>query len=111
MSIPTIYLIYGAIFVFAIVRVEGLYFFLSDLRSDRSTVNRRMSLLAREEDKGSVFLKLRRPDPESWKNFGILADPLSALNRIVVQSGLTITTGFLYRIPANEMPDAKFPDE
>jgi len=93
MSIPAIYFIYGAIFLFAILLVEGLYFFLTDLRSDRTTVNRRMRMLAREENTGQVFLKLRRPDPASWKSFGILASPLSALNRLVLQTGLLITTG------------------
>ena len=93
MSIPAHYLIYGAIFLFAILLVEGLYYFVSSLRSDRSTVNRRMRMLSKDEDQGSVFLKLRRPDPESWKKFGILADPLSALNRLVIQTGLLFTTG------------------
>jgi len=93
MSIPPIYLIYGATFLFAILLVEGLYYFLSDLRSDRSTVNRRMRMLSKEEDTGSVYLKLRRPDPESWSGYGVLAEPLSALNRLVVQSGLAITVG------------------
>ena len=93
MPIPTLYLIYGTTFLFAILLIEGLYYFLSDFRSDRDAVNRRMRMLSRNEDSGKVFLKLRRPDPESWKHFGALAEPLSALSRLVLQTGLTITTG------------------
>lgn len=93
MSIPPIYLIYGAIFLFAILFVEGLYYFISSLRSDRSTVNRRMRMLSKEADAGEVFLKLRRPDPDSWKKFGVLSEPLGALNRLVIQTGLMVTTG------------------
>ena len=93
MSIPAHYLIYGAIFLFAILLVEGLYYFVSSLRSDRSTVNRRMRMLSKDDDQGNVFLKLRRPDPESWKKFGVLAEPLTALNRLVLQTGLLVTTG------------------
>jgi tight adherence protein B len=105
MPIPVDYLIYGATFLFAILLVEGLYFFLSDLRSDRNAVNRRMRMLSGKEDAGDVFLKLRRPDPESWKKFGILGDPLSALNRLVLQTGLTIKTGriILYAIAGSVM--------
>ena len=91
MSIPAHYLIYGAIFLFAILLVEGLYYFVSSLRSDRSTVNRRMRMLSKDEDQGSVYLKLRRPDQESWKKFGALAEPLIALNRLVLQTGLLVS--------------------
>lgn len=92
MSIPPIYLIYGATFLFAILFVEGLYYFISSLRSDRSTVNRRMRMLSKEADAGEVFLKLRRPDADPFKNFGFLSEPLGALDRLVVQTGLIVTT-------------------
>ena len=45
MAFDTIYLIYGAIFLAALLLVEGLYVLMTDSRGGRDSVNRRMQML------------------------------------------------------------------
>ncbi len=92
MPISINYLIYGATFLFAILLIEGLYFLITDLRSDRNYTNRRMGMLSSVQDPSAVFANLRRPPSVVWAYLGSLGEPLYALNNVIMRAGLTIPT-------------------
>ncbi len=93
MSIEPIYLLYGAIFLAALLLVEGLYLLYQDTRGSAGAVNRRMSMLATGRDSQEVFERLRRKPMSQAERFGYLGTLAMRFDRLIAQSGLTITTG------------------
>jgi tight adherence protein B len=93
MIIEPIYLLYGAIFLAALLLVEGLYLLYQDMRGGSSAVNRRMSMLATGKDSQKVFEHLRRKPPAVAQQLGILGAWFVRFDRLIAQSGLTISTG------------------
>jgi len=93
MSIEPIYLLYGAIFLAALLLVEGLYLLYQDTRGTTGAVNRRMSMLATGRDSQEVFERLRRKPMSRAERFGYFGTLAMRFDRLIAQSGLTITTG------------------
>ena len=93
MIIEPIYLLYGAIFLAALLLVEGLYLLYQDTRGGSSAVNRRMSMLATGKDSQQVFEHLRRRPTSRAEQLGIFGGWFVRFDRLIAQSGLTISTG------------------
>jgi tight adherence protein B len=93
MIIEPIYLLYGAIFLAALLLVEGLYLLYLDTRGGSSAVNRRMSMLATGKDSQQVFEHLRRKPTDRAERLGIFGGWFVRFDRLIAQSGLTISTG------------------
>lgn len=93
MPITPINLLYGAIAICALLLVEGLFYLILDSRGGQRSVNRRMRMLSDGKEGQDVYAVLRRPEPESWKQFGPFGDAFAKLNDLLTQTGLTIATG------------------
>ncbi len=91
--IEPVWLLYGAIFLAALLLIEGLYLLYVDTRAGHGAVNRRMSLLAAGGDSRVVFETLRRKPLRRAHQLGPLGDVIIRLDRLIAQSGLTISTG------------------
>ena len=100
MIIEPIYLLYGAIFLAALLLVEGLYLLYQDTRGGSSAVNRRMSMLATGKDSQQVFEHLRRKPTTRAQQLGMFGGWFVRLDRMIAQSGLTISTGRMLLIMA-----------
>ncbi len=59
MTFDTIYILYGAIFMAALLLVEGLYYLFTDGKVGRDAVNRRMKMLEAGATTREVFETLR----------------------------------------------------
>lgn len=93
MIVQPIYLLYGAIFLAALMLVEGLYLLYVDAYGSHGAVNRRMSMLASGKDSRAVYEKLRRKPMRRAHQLGPLGGPVIWLDRMIAQSGLTVSTG------------------
>ena len=96
MSFNPVYLLYAAIFIAALLAIEGIYYLFSDGFAGRRAANRRMSALARGVSSTDVLAQLRRQSLEYWAAFGNLARPLMAIDRLLTRSGLTATLRQLF---------------
>ena len=92
MIIEPIYLLYGAIFLAALLLVEGLYLLYQDTRGGSSAVNRRMSMLASGKDSQTVFKHLRRKPTTKASRLGLFGAWFVRFDRLIAQSGLIIST-------------------
>ncbi len=97
MPFDPIYLAYGAIFLFVLLLVEGLYYLLADSRrGGGQNINRRLQMLASGADSREVLYKLRRiskkKDGKSFTEAIQLIGPRNWLDDLINQSGLTIST-------------------
>ncbi len=91
MAFDTIYLIYGGVFLAALLLVEGVYYLFFEGRVGRDAVNRRMKMLASGATTREVFETLRR-DPQKKVSFlGPLANWGAKLDHLIQQTGLTLT--------------------
>jgi len=93
MIIEPIYLLYGAIFLAALLLVEGLYLLYQDTRGGSSAVNRRMSMLATGKESKQVFEHLRRNPTTRSQGLGIFGRWFVRFDRLIAKSGLIISTG------------------
>jgi tight adherence protein B len=93
MIIEPIYLLYGAIFLAALLLVEGLYLLYQDTRGGSRAVNRRMSMLATGKESQQVFEHLRRKPTARAERLGIFGGWFVRFDRLIGQSGLTISAG------------------
>ncbi len=91
MTFDAIYLLYGAIFLAALLLIEGLYYLYADSRSGRDAANRRMQMLAGGASTREVFETLRRKPREKIDFLGPLSDLSGKLDRLIQTSGLTIS--------------------
>ncbi len=91
MTFDAIYLLYGAIFLAALLLIEGLYYLYADGRSGRDAANRRMQMLAGGATTREVFEMLRRKPREKIDFLGPLTDLSGKLDRLIQTSGLTIS--------------------
>ncbi len=69
--------------------VETLYLLLFSTTSYRKNVNRRMRLMKDEPDRENILVQLRRE--RGLTSGGFYSLPLVSLNRLVLQSGVTVT--------------------
>ncbi len=93
MIIEPVFLLYGAIFLAALLLVEGLYLLYQDTRGGGSAVNRRMRMLATGKDGQEVFQHLRRKPTSRAEQLGILFAWFVRFDRLIAKSGLTISAG------------------
>lgn len=91
MTFDAIYLLYGAIFLAALLLIEGLYYLYADGRSGRDAANRRMKMLAGGASTREVFEKLRRKPMAKIDFLGPFSDLSGKLDRLIQTSGLTIS--------------------
>jgi tight adherence protein B len=87
-EIDPVYVIYLFVALAAGLFVEGLYLLLFNTRSYRKNVNRRLRLLEDQPDREAMLVQLRRE--RGLSNAGDYRLPLVALNRLILQSGMTI---------------------
>lgn len=92
MSFEPVYLFYGAVFLGALLLVEGLYYLIADNLIGRRNVNRRMTMLASGTESREVLEKLRRKAVRRTHAWGAIGDLYFAFDRLITQSGLTIPT-------------------
>ncbi|MFQ6017196.1 MAG: type II secretion system F family protein [Kiloniellaceae bacterium] len=90
-SFDTIYLLYGAIFLAALLLIEGVYYLFADSRVGRDAANRRMRMLESGVASREVFETLRRKPRKRSDLFGPLSDLPAQFDHLLQQSGLTIS--------------------
>jgi tight adherence protein B len=83
-----IYVVYVFVAVSAGLFVEGLYLLLFTKSSYRKNINRRLRLMQDKKDRESILIELRRE--RGLTGGGDYRLPIVALNKLVLQSGLTI---------------------
>src|SRR5215469_11445402 len=82
------YAVYAFAAVSAILFAEGVYLLFFSATSYRNRVNRRLSLLNETVDRQAILVQLRRERGLTMGGDFML--PSVALNRLIVQSGLSI---------------------
>lgn len=92
-EIDEIHLFYFLAAISAILFAEAVYLFFYKSASYRSHLNRRLRLMKTQPNREEILVQLRRE--RSLTASGNYASPLVTLNRLVLQSGLTITVGKL----------------
>src|SRR5262245_26230344 len=93
-----VYLIYLLVAVSVGLFVEGVYLLFFSGGSYRKNVNRRLKLLKNQPDRENILVQLRRG--RGLSSSGGYSIALESLNRLVLQSGLTIGIGKLLMIVA-----------
>src|SRR5262249_25087383 len=93
-EIDPIYLVYLLVAVSAGFLVEGIYLLFFSGASYRKTVNRRLKLLRNEPNRENILVQLRKE--RGLTSTGGYRIGLEALNRLVLQSGLTIGMSKLF---------------
>lgn len=91
MPFDTTYILYGAIFLAALLLIEGLYYLHADSRSGRDAVNRRMRMIESGATTREVFDTLRRKPREKTSLLGPFDNLGSWLDRLIQQAGLTVS--------------------
>jgi tight adherence protein B len=86
-EIDSIYIVYIFVALAAGLFVEGIYLLFFNARSYRKNINRRLKLLDNQPDREATLVQLRRE--RGLSNAGDYRLPLVALNRLILQSGLT----------------------
>jgi tight adherence protein B len=82
------YVIYGFAAVSAILFAEAAYLLLFKATSYRSRINRRLALLSDTPDRVNVLVQLRKE--RGLNQQGGFKLPIASLNRLILQSGVTI---------------------
>src|SRR5262245_48784743 len=83
-----VYLIYLLVAISAGLFVEGVYLLFFAGGSYRKNVNRRLKLLKGQPDRENILVQLRRE--RGLSSSGGYSIALESINRLVMQSGLTI---------------------
>ena len=92
-DIDPVYVVYLFVALAAGLFVEGIYLLFFNARSYRKNINRRLRLMDNQPDRESVLVQLRRE--RGLTTAGDYRLPLVALNRLILQSGLTLGIGKL----------------
>lgn len=87
-EIDPLYVIYLFVALAAGLFVEGIYLLFFNTRSYRKNINRRLKLLDNQPDREAMLVQLRRE--RGLSQAGDYRLPLVALNRLILQSGLTV---------------------
>jgi tight adherence protein B len=93
-----LYLVYLLIGISAAMFAEGVYLLFYDKASYRKNINRRLRVMGDKTDRAGVLVQLRRE--RGLTSSGDYRLPLVNLNKLVLQSGLTIGLGRLILIIA-----------
>ena len=97
-EIDQIYIIYLLVAVSAGFLVEGVYLLVFSGASYRQNVNRRLRLLRNEPNRENILLELRKQ--RGLTGQGNYRLGMEAINRLVLQSGLTVGLGKLVAVIA-----------
>jgi tight adherence protein B len=92
-NFDSIYLVYLLIGVSAAMFAEGLYLLVFNNASYRKNINRRLKVMDGKTDRESVLVQLRRE--RGLTGSGDYRLPLVSLNKLLLQSGLTVGFGRL----------------
>jgi tight adherence protein B len=97
MATSSLLLIYGAVFIGALLFLEGLFYLIIDLRG-RTTVaaNRRLRLLAAGLSREAALLKLRRQRPGGEGQLAAMLRQIpghDALDHLLTRSGVRLSVG------------------
>src|SRR5436190_5155651 len=87
-EIDQTWLIYLFAAASVVLFVESIYLLFFTSASYRSTVNRRLRLMKDQPNRENVLIQLRRE--RGLTSGGLYGMPMIRLNRLVLQSGLTI---------------------
>jgi tight adherence protein B len=87
-DIDPVYLIYGLVAVAVALLVEAIYLLFYTKASYRSKVNRRLRIMTGNQDREAILVQLRRE--RGLTSHGEYRLPVVSLNRLVLQSGLTM---------------------
>jgi tight adherence protein B len=83
-----VYLIYGLVALSAILAVEAIYLLFFSATSYRSKINRRLQVMGSSPDRETILIQLRRE--RGLSAGGDFRLPIVSLNRLVLQSGLSM---------------------
>jgi tight adherence protein B len=83
-----VYLIYAFVALSAVLAVEAIYLLFFSGSSYRSKINRRLRSMNSSPDRETILIQLRRE--RGLTGGGDFRLPLVALNRLILQSGLTM---------------------
>src|SRR6476620_11696157 len=89
----SIYLFYLLIGLSAAMFAEGVYLLVYNNASYRKNINRRLKVIAVKPDRESVLVQLRRE--RGLTSGGDYRLPIVSLNKLLLQSGLSIGLGRL----------------
>src|SRR6476620_7254227 len=89
----SIYLFYILIGLSAAMLAEGVYLLVYNNASYRKNINRRLKVMSDKSDRESVLVQLRRE--RGLTSSGEYRLPIVSLNRLLLQSGLTMGFGRL----------------
>jgi tight adherence protein B len=84
----SIYVIYLLVAASAGLFAEGVYLLFFTSRSHRRNINRRLQMMKNEPNRENILVQLRRE--RGLTSGGDFRLPLVALNRLILQSGLTL---------------------
>ena len=87
-DIDPIYVVYLFVALAAGLTVEAVYLLFFSSRAYRKNINRRLSLVDGQPDRESILVQLRRE--RGLSGAGDYRLPLIALNRLILQSGVSI---------------------
>src|SRR5471032_513200 len=87
-ELDSVYLVYLLVAISAGLFAEGMYLLFFNSRSYRKNINRRLQLMADEPNRESMLVQLRRE--RGLTGGGDFRLPLIALNRLILQSGVSI---------------------
>ena len=90
MPFDPVYLLYGAIFLGALLLAEGVFYLIIDSK-DHKNANRRMNLIAAGADPSDVLATLLRKPASRWDAFGVFGGPLKWFDQLLTRSGVTIS--------------------
>jgi tight adherence protein B len=92
-NIDSQYIFYAFAALSAVLFVEAIYLLFFSNASYRKRINRRLDLMKGQSDRESVLVQLRRE--RGLTGDGDFRLPLEALNRLILQSGLSMGVGKL----------------
>jgi tight adherence protein B len=92
-EIDQLHLFYFLAAVSAILVAEAAYLFFYNKASYRSQLNRRLRLMKNQPNREQILVQLRRE--RSLTAAGTYSSAFTSLNRLVLQSGLTLSVGRL----------------
>ena len=87
-NIDPLYVVYFFVALAAGLFVEGIYLLVFPARSYRKNINRRLKLIDTQPDREAILVQVRRE--RGLSSSGDYRLPLVSLNRLILQSGMTI---------------------
>ncbi|MEX2298182.1 MAG: type II secretion system F family protein [Dongiaceae bacterium] len=81
------FLVYGIVFLSALLLIEGIYLLILDMtKSTVRSPNRRLRMLASGDSRESVMLRLKRERATAGETIGF--DPVTSFSNLVIQTGM-----------------------